>query len=223
MNEIEKTQETEKKSKNKVLLKFFRKHKIILFIFLFLALGTNTYAWFIFNKIVSSNITGHVRSWNISLDGIDDSWNVDLNDLYPGMESIHQEAVLSNDGEQAARVKVSVAQYTLFGELYSSVASETYPNPYDRTVLYNNLNSYYPFKVTIQTNAEEIRPGEKLKITVDVEWPFEGTRTDPDGTMTANEWDTYWGNKAYEFYNTNGSDSVSLHILVDINTDQIKE
>ncbi|MGN1338382.1 MAG: hypothetical protein ACI4WW_07910 [Candidatus Coprovivens sp.] len=221
---INSSQET-KESKNKKLLGVFRRHKLLFFLFLFLALGSNTYAWFIYNKIVSSEITGHVKAWNISLDGVDDVWKIELDQLYPGMETYTQSVKVNNDGEASASVSVTVNQYTLFGEKYvSSSTGDAEETVLTRTELYNNLNQYYPFIVTISTNGDVIGPSDELVITVKVEWPFEGTRQDPDKTMSVNEWDTLWGNKAYDFYEKIGSNTVpSLTLMLDINSDQIVE
>ena len=101
------TQETNVKPKNR-LLRTFKKHKILFFLFLFFALGTNVFAWFVFNSIVSMNITGHVRAWDISIGEDGQTWDVNLKDLYPGMTTITEETKLSNNGESAANVELNV-------------------------------------------------------------------------------------------------------------------
>ena len=216
------TQETNVKPKNR-LLRTFKKHKILFFLFLFFALGTNVFAWFVFNSIVSMNITGHVRAWDISIGEDGQTWDVNLKDLYPGMTTITEETKLSNNGESAANVELNVLEYKLFGETYSSVRESSDGKIYTPQELYDTLTSYYPFILTISSNANSVRAGEKITITVDCEWPYDGTRTNPDDdTSTPDGWDTYWGNKAYEYYETVGSTEKSLEIQIEIKTTQVK-
>ena len=123
----------------------------------------------------------------------------------------------------AANVELNVLEYKLFGETYSSVRESSDGKIYTPQELYDTLTSYYPFILTISTNANSVRAGEKITITVDCEWPYDGARTNPDDdTSTPDGWDTYWGNKAYEYYETVGSTEKSLEIQIEIKTTQVK-
>ena len=65
----EEVKEKQPEKKKNYLLLFLKKNKIKTLLLLFLALAANTYAWFIYNRVVSANLEAHVKSWQVTIDG----------------------------------------------------------------------------------------------------------------------------------------------------------
>ena len=70
----------------------------------------------------------------------------------------------------------------------------------------------YPFKIKIEKSSDQLEAGsgsENFKITVP--WPFESGN---------DQLDTFWGNKAYEYYSLNPNEKSILLNLELIATQQ---
>ncbi len=207
----------EKSENSKVKKKSFVKHllkknKIFILILLIVFLTTNTYAWFIYNKIVSSDITGHVKAWDLSLDGEkEDSLTFEIGDMYPGMATFEKKFTLVNNGDVSASVSLSINSLQILGDTY--IPNNNVPGETSQDYI-NKLQNDYPFIVTFSTSGDNVTSGSSVDITFRVEWPFESTRQNTGMTPDElDEWDTIWGEKAYEFQQSpqyNGNNSIVL-------------
>ena len=195
--------------KKKGLFRYIKLRTLIIAVVL---LVFNSYAWFIYATKASIELNVHVSSWNVDfkIDGETSSTNiiVDVGKIYPGMPAFSKEIVVKNNGEMKAKLLYEYASITVFGETFKvgeeGVTQET---------LKNKIENEYPFKTVVSSDASELESGQGAgKYTITITWPYES------GDDTT---DTYWGQKAYDFYEENGDDSTSLSLVVKLIAEQI--
>ena len=205
--------ENNKKVKNKSIIKhLLKKNKIFILVLLVMFLLANTYAWFIYNKIVSSDITGHVKAWDLSLEGAEeDNLTFEIGEMYPGMPTYEQKFTLVNNGDVSASISLGINSLQILGDTY--IPDNNVPGETSQDYI-SKLQNDYPFIVTFTTSGNSVTSGSSVDITFRVEWPFESTRQNTGMTPEElDEWDTEWGEKAYEFQQSplyNGSNSIVL-------------
>ena len=141
----EEVKEKQPEKKKNYLLLFLKKNKIKTLLLLFLALAANTYAWFIYNRVVSANLEAHVKSWQVTIDGaVNENITFEIDDLYPGMPEYSDEVTLTNDGEMDANVTFTINSIRIMDETYTvGVNGETVSS------LETKLASY-PFSITME-------------------------------------------------------------------------
>ena len=208
--EEEKVKTTKKKKKH-ILLLFFKKNRIITLLLLFLALAANTFAWFIYNRVVSANLDAHVKSWRVTIDGaMEDSITFTLDDLYPGMPEYCDSVTLTNEGELDAEVSFKLHSISIMGDTYTIGENGETPES-----LQERLDDY-PFEITIESSSSGVSAsGGETTIRVYVNWDF------GDGDPTKDALDTYWGEKSYDF-SEDYPDTPSLQIVVDVSVAQVE-
>jgi len=197
----------EKKKKSLILL-FLKKNKIKTLLFLFVALVANTYAWFIYNRVVSANLEAHVKSWQITIDGaMSDSLTFQIDDLYPGMPEYSDTVTLSNEGEMDAEITFKVHSIRIMDEEYTvGEGGETQASMDERV-------ANYPFQITLESSSSHLSSGGETTISLYVNWDFGNGDEEKDAL------DTYWGEKSYDFTLANPT-LPSLEVVVDVNVAQ---
>lgn len=206
--EVLQQEEKPKKKKQSILALLIKRNKLKALIILFFALVANTYAWFIYNRIVDGDITAHVKSWNVTFDGaLDDSLVFELDDLYPGMEEVSQVVSLTNNGEMDATVDFKIRSVRIMDVTYEvGVDNQTSES------IENELLNNYPFKISFETSNDYVSSnGGKTELRFYVKWPYESG----DDAL-----DTYWGEKSYEFDLAN-PDMKSIQLILDVNATQV--
>lgn len=192
------SQDTPKKNNN--LLKVFKRYKLLFLIMLFFLLVSNTFAWFLYNKVVSADISGSVRAWDVKLDGSANSEVVfEIDELYPGMSDFDKSLNIENNGGSTAMVSLTLNSFTLFGVEYK--VGNTYTDEAGVSKTYTeedllNIFSTYPFKMSFNVTDSELSPGQAADIIFHVDWPYESGN---------DELDTYYGQEAYNFKEANPS------------------
>lgn len=180
----------------------FKKYiKLKTLIILVVLLAFNSYAWFIFATRVSTGMTAHVTSWDVTFmvgdEGVT-NMEIDVGKIYPGMETFKKEVTAKNQGEANADLRYQYQSLTILGETYTVGENCT------QEELANKIQNDFPFKINIQIDKSHLESGENGygTFTITVEWPYESGD---------DEKDTYWGQKAYEFYKQN-PDATSMHL-----------
>lgn len=185
--------------KEKKTLKRYIKLKTLIIIVVLLIF--NSYAWFIFATKVSTGLSAHVTSWDVTFlvgdEGITDI-EIDVGKIYPGMEPFTKVITAKNLGETKANLTYQYQSLTLLGETYTVGENCT------QEELNEKIQNEYPFKINVSIDKSHLESGENSygTFTITVEWPYESGD---------DEKDTYWGQKAYEFYEQN-PDEISLHL-----------
>ena len=217
-----KTNKEEKQNKKKsILLTILRRHKIGIAIVLFFIFASSTFAWFIYNKTVDMGLHAHVKTWDVMLgNGQDDTYEFRISDLYPGMENAYDTVNVINNGEMSADLSITFKSITLFG------VEQTQGVDYN-VVVTNNGRTFnitgYPFTLTFTLGAAQIGEGQSSNLSFSLTWPYE--RNDAscfvDGNnqpTTVNQCDiedTQYGERSYEFSQTNPDDySLAIEITM---------
>ena len=202
-------QPEKKKKKQNIIWLFIKKNKIKTLLFLFIALTANTYAWFLYNKIVSANLDAHIKSWQVTIDGAnEDTLTFHIDDLYPGMPEYSDEVTLTNAGEMDAEVSFSVHSFRILDEEYEvGVGGETAESLATRLAA-------YPFEITYESSNSSVSShGGETDLRLYVNWDF------GDGDETEDALDTQYGEASYEFHRLHPT-TPSVEIVLDINVSQ---
>ena len=106
----------------KKIVKIIKTIKIRNIIFLILLLIFNTYAWFIYATRVSTGISAHVSSWNVEFSTGEDETTtnivIELDRIYPGMETVKKEVSVKNKGEISAKLDYDIIALKVMEEEY---------------------------------------------------------------------------------------------------------
>jgi hypothetical protein len=198
---------------------------------LLVTLIANTYAWFIYNSMVSTKIDVHIKSWQFELEAGENSEDFvfTVEEIYPGMEPAVTTIEAMNKGEMDANLSCKITHIRILDEDFyiepedenDRVPGITYYTPNE---LLDKLLNDYPFKIQIFINgslydgqSEFLIPAASPKTTISysVTWPYEtGTGI---ANITANdEIDTEWGERAYNYYH-NPSNPPAEHYCIEVN------
>ena len=105
------------KSKRK---KLFKKVKLRTIFLLAITLASNSFAWFVYTTKVSSNISAKVREWNVTFDvngqTVEKTIEINIDSLYPGMDTYTQTLTASNSGEARAQITYEVITAKVLGD-----------------------------------------------------------------------------------------------------------
>lgn len=179
----------------KKVVEILKKIKIRNIIILIVLLAFNAYAWFLYNTRVAMDLNVHVSSWEIEFyDSHDEKLAtqviVDVERAYPGMETFEKVVSVKNSGEIEAELEYYFKRIDIMGEVYDAEAEGS-------TLTYEDIENKlkeYPFNISVTINDENLKDNGTGSFSVKVEWPYESGN---------DELDTYWGNKAYEYYSLN--------------------
>lgn len=187
-------------------IKIMKKIKIKNILILIILLLFNTYAWFIYSTKVNMDITAHVSSWNVEFvsdtEIVTTNLLIKIDRIFPGMEGekkFEKIVEVKNNGEKSVTLSYNIQEITIMGETYT-VSGKTEDE-------LKQILEGYPFKIKIDIDDEKLQNNTgNGKFIISLEWPFESGN---------DELDTYWGNKAYEYYSVHPDDnSVELKILL---------
>ena len=189
---------------NKVV-KVLKKIKLRNLIILLVLLIVNTFAWFIYATRVSLDLSVHVSSWDVEFvsgdEEITTNMEIVVDRIYPGMDQFEQTIEVHNRGETPAVLTYEIKSLEVMGEVFE-VSEDSGLTSDD---LKNKIETEYPFKIGVNSEGDDlIEENGQGQFRVTVNWPFESGN---------DELDTYWGNKAYEYYSLNpGSQSIVLKL-----------
>ena len=196
------------------IVKVLKKIKLRNLIILLVLLVVNTFAWFIYATRVSLDLSVHVSSWNVEFisgeEQITSNMQILVERIYPGMDTFEKEIEVHNKGETPAILTYEIKSLEIMGEKFE--ANEDTGLTSDD--IEQKVEQEYPFKISISTDGNsELNSNEKGSFKVTVHWLFESGNDNLD---------TYWGNKAYEYYSLNpGKESIVLNL--ELIATQIKE
>ena len=178
--------------------------------FLFLTLASNSFAWFIYSTKVSNSITAKVRSWHVNFNVGDDETTeeyieVNIDDIYPGMQPFYQELKASNDGETDAKITYEVVSANVLGD-------DLIEKGMSSSEILDSFKNSYPFIISISASSDIITAGGgEESITISASWDYDSGN---------DEEDTKWGNRAYDYHKDN-PDLSSVKLLIKVSAIQI--
>ena len=182
-----------------------------------------TMAWFAYSGLSKVATEVNVKAWNIEMkkgeDKVSNTVAISFSDLYPGMETKSEIIKISNLGDSDAIINYDIVTARILGDNSDNYSpSKTITSEY----IEDALSHSYPFKINISVNKKHIIAGSKedALFEVSVSWPLD---SDNDAL------DSLWGNKAYEFqnseiskHNANSSYQIrpSIQIILNLNAMQ---
>lgn len=176
--------------------------RLVLLLFFIIS---NTFAWFIYATRVDNDVSVHVRAWNVVFESgdheISNLVNLNVDNIYPGMEDYLYEITAYNKSEVSATLSYQILEANIFGDQYITVAGrlerQEPANADDMTSaqLEAMLANNYPFSIYLGiSNAYIDETDGRETYSLSVEWPYE------QGDDAA---DTYWGTRAAYFKESN--------------------
>ena len=190
-------------------------------IFLVVLLASNTMAWFIYATKVDSNVSVHVRAWNVLFEAgdhqVSNNVSVTIDSVYPGMTDYEYQIRAYNRSEVSASLSYQVLSARILEDTYisSEYRAMLGQNPVNTDPTSAELEAMladdYPFSITVATSSGTISQGNGIETyTLTVTWPYESGDDDTD---------TYWGTSAYTYKESYPS-SPSIELLVKITITQ---
>ena len=186
-------------------------------IFLIVLIASNTFAWFIYATRIETNVSVHVKSWNVIFeageDEVTDTVSLVVDSIYPGMEDFSYAINAYNRSEVSATLSYVILEARILDEEYVTVEQKTLLG---ETVLNTDLTSAqlqakllsdYPFSISISTSSSTMATAVgEATYNFDVTWPYENNQDDVD---------TEWGIAAYDFKESNPDDaSITLKVKI---------
>lgn len=149
----------------KVLKKNKKSIKIRAMIMTGFLFAINTFAWFVFITNGDGKINADVIAWDIAF--IDEEsqtelLDIELQDLYPGMEVYSRYIIVKNKSDLDATFAYELQDIYIFGEEYESEDLE------------ESLKNDFPFSIEFNHDKLELDKGDYLNFASYVVWPFEG-------------------------------------------------
>ena len=191
--------------------------KITHLIILILLIMGNTFAWMIYANKVTTGIDVHVRTWNVDFqdkDGtmVENSFSMEVNNIYPGMDDFEEGLDITNTGEIDGELSFVVLYARILEDEYYSVEALTQsgqePGDDDLTSdeIIDMLENDFPFHITFTQSSDEIAIEETEEFRANITWAYESNN---------DELDTLWGNNAYHFKEDNPTlASIELTVVV---------
>lgn len=199
----------QKKNKKKLLLARL--------LFVILLIVANSFAWFIFATRATTDVSVHVRGWNVILKNgdqeVSDFITINIDSLYPGMDDYLYELEINNHSEIGANVVYEIYEARIMDTNYISregryaLGQSALSTDMTSSQLIDHLKTQYPFKFDfILTNSSVSQDNGKEYFKLTVKWPFESND---------DETDTLWGIKASQYKSSNPTNpSIALKIRI---------
>ena len=144
-----------------------------------------TLAWFAYTNTVSSNMNINLKSWNVRITknntNVNNTFSININDLYPGAQTFDETYTIHNDGDIAAKISYNIKSFRIFNTEYTTANS----------ISFAQLERDYPFVLSFTHGSRYLAPGDTSTFNVNCQWPLDSGN---------DELDTQYGQMAYEFY-----------------------
>lgn len=166
-----------------------------------------TLAWFVYSGISRVDTKVNVKAWYIEVEGEKDENGLVINvdEIYPGMETIEEEIKIKNFGDSDAQVKYEVSSARILNDHHE--LSETKTTEEIEDILAHN----YPFHINIDLSKSFVlAQTDEATFKVSVSWPLDSGQ---------DEIDSKWGTDAYSFKLNNG-DQPSIRLNINLVAEQ---
>lgn len=157
-----------------------------------------TLAWFAYSGLSKISTEIDIQSWLIEFEKNDSTVSnnmvISLNDISPGMGTMHESIKIKNKGDSDAKLSYSIASVRILDE-------EIDINNLNQEYLKDKLSHDYPFKININLSDNFVlAKGEDAEIELSISWPLDSpSYIVEDKEIDSNIVDSEWGNKAYQF------------------------
>lgn len=162
-----KMKKTKKIQTNKLFKELHKRKNHIKFRAILMAglmLAINSFAWFTFVANGNGKLSANVISWDIQFfddDSQVEILDIDLVDLYPGMDDYYKSIIIRNHSDLNASFSYIIEEVEIYGEKYNSDDFTT------------SLLNDFPFTISFNYVSNKLDIGESLSFDVNVGWLFE--------------------------------------------------
>lgn len=169
--------------------KKYLKINMIPIIFIAASFIFTTFAWFAYSGLKSVSTEIDVKAWYIELsksgEVVTNDIVITLDDVYPGMDTVHEVVNIENKGDSDARLRYEIVSARILDTDLSPDTNETVG------LLEDSLSHGYPFHVNIDLSKHYISSrGDSSTFEVSVSWPLDSGNDGLDST---------WGMNSYNF------------------------
>ena len=159
------------------------KLKLVPIFFLAVSFLSISLAWFAYSGLAKVSTEIDVKTWYIEFQKGDATVSnnivISLDEIYPGMDVVHEPVKILNKGDSDAKLNYSIVSASILGEDISGDDIE------------DKLSHDYPFHINMSLSKNFVLAQDNYSMfDLSVSWPFESSN---------DEFDSEWGNKAYEF------------------------
>ena len=188
-------------------------------IFLIVLLAGNTFAWFIYATKINTDLSVHVRAWNIVFESgqneLSNDVTVTVDSIYPGMDDYEYSITAYNHSDVSASMTYQVLSARILDDEYITAEEKqrlglTVDGDEPTSAeIEEMLAEDFPFTIAFTTSDDTIASGTGSETyTISIVWPYESND---------DETDTYWGSAAYTYKESNPtSPSIALKIRITI-------
>ena len=173
----------------KTRYKRYLKIYIVPILFIAVSFIFTTFAWFAYTGLKRVTTEIDVKAWYIEMtksgDVVSNNMVITLDDVYPGMDDVHELVNIENKGDSDAKLSYKVLSARVLNTETNGEELE------DNNELVDALSHSYPFHINIELSKKYIaKNGDTSTFEVSVSWPLDS------GNDSA---DSNWGNDAYAF------------------------
>ena len=181
-----------------------RKHKayiklnVITLFFVAISSISVTLAWFAYSGLSKASTEIDINAWLIEFEKEDKSVSnnivISLDDIYPGMETVHESIKIKNKGDSNAKLSYSIQSARIFND-------ELDIENIEQDSLKDKLSHDYPFSINLDLSDNFVlSKGEDAVFEMSISWPLDSPNKEINGVeIDSNKNDSEWGNLAYQF------------------------
>lgn len=144
-----------------------------------------TLAWFAYTNTVSSNMNINLKSWDVKVKKnnteLNNTFSININDLYPGMNDFSDTYTIHNNGDLDAKITYNITYFRIFDTEITRTNG----------ISFAQLSRDYPFDLELSHQSRFLEAGSSSSFTVSCTWPFNSGN---------DALDTQYGQLAYDFY-----------------------
>lgn len=193
---------------------------ILSLFFILVSFISVTLAWFAYSGLATARTEIDVKAWYIEFDKnnepVSNEIVISLSEIYPGMETVHEEVNIKNRGDSNASVKYEISSARILDQEYINSNNNS-------LYIEDKISHDYPFHVNINIDKNYVKTGDETKFDISVSWPLDSDNDQLDST---------WGKEAYDFQVGENNKLVndpnyqvrpSIKIIIDIKAEQYLE
>ena len=214
-----------------------RKHKaylkinVISLFFVALSSISVTLAWFAYSGLSKVSTEIDINAWLIEFEKdnneVSNNIVISLDDIYPGMDVVHESIKIKNKGDSNAKLSYSIQSARILDR-------ELDVENLEQDYLKDKLSHDYPFSINIDLSDNFVlSKGEDAEFEMSISWPLDSPNYEINGEeIDSNKIDSDWGNLAYQFeqeeakkYDNDPTYKVrpSIKIVISAKAEQITE
>lgn len=181
-----------------------RKHRayikinIVSLFFIAISFISVTLAWFAYSGLSKVSTEIDIQAWLIEFEkdgnSVSNDIVISLDDIYPGMKTMHESVKIKNRGDSDAKLSYSIQSVRILDEELNIKDNE-------QDFLKDRLSHDYPFSINIDLSDNFIlAKGEDAEFQMSVSWPLDSVNVKINNNeIDSNKLDSEWGNLAYQF------------------------